>query len=125
MGFHRFIRAMLLGEEIIIYGDGDQTRDFTFISDAIAANLACMDADVAGQVFNIGGGSRVTVNSVLDILESVSGIKAKRRYIENQKGDVRHTFADTTRAREYLGFEPSITIEEGLYREYEWLRATL
>ncbi|MGI5836000.1 MAG: NAD-dependent epimerase/dehydratase family protein, partial [Chloroflexota bacterium] len=125
MGFHRFIRAMLTEDEITIYGDGNQTRDFTFISDAVAANLACMESEVSGRQFNIGGGSCVSVNNILDILESVSGIQVKRRYIETQKGDVRHTFADTTRAREALGFKPSVSIEDGLRQEYEWLRATL
>ncbi len=122
MGFHKFIRALLSGEEIVIYGDGNQTRDFTFVSDAVAANLACMEADVAGQVFNIGGGSRVSVNYVLDVLQRLSGLQARRHYIENQKGDVRDTHADTTRARDALGFRPSVTIEEGLRAELEWLQ---
>lgn len=121
MGFHRFIRALLAGDEITIYGDGNQTRDFTFVSDAVAANLACMETNVAGQVFNVGGGSRVSVNRVLAILESISGLKARTRYIEDQKGDVRHTFADTSRARGALGFRPSVSIEEGLRIEFEWL----
>ena len=122
MGFHKFIRALLNGEEIVIYGDGNQTRDFTFISDAVAANLACMEAEVAGQVFNIGGGSRVSVNYVLDVLQRLSGLKARLHYIENQKGDVRDTHADTTHARDALGFRPSVTIEEGLRAELEWLQ---
>lgn len=125
MGFHKFIRALLAGQEIVIYGDGEQTRDFTFVSDAVAANLACIDADVSGSVFNIGGGSRVSVNHVLEVLGSVSGRTPLVRYIEDQKGDVRHTYADTSRAREALGFRPSVTIEEGLRAEYEWLRALL
>jgi UDP-glucose 4-epimerase len=120
MGFHRFLRAIESGEEIVVYGDGNQTRDFTFISDAVAANLACMEAEVGGEVFNIGGGSRVSVNQVLAILEAVSGRKANIRHGEDQKGDVRHTFADTSRARQALGFRPSVTIEEGLRRQWEW-----
>ncbi len=122
MGFHKFIRALLSGEEIVIYGDGNQTRDFTFVSDAVAANLACAEADVAGQVFNIGGGSRVSVNYVLDVLQRLSGLEARLHYIENQKGDVRDTHGDTTRARDALGFRPSVTIEEGLRAELEWLQ---
>lgn len=125
MGFHKFIRALLAGEEIVIYGDGNQTRDFTYISDAIAANLACVDADVAGQVFNIGGGSRISVNEVLQVLERVSGRRPRVRYIETQKGDVRHTFADTTRARHSLGFRPAVSTEEGLRAEFEWLDRSL
>ncbi|MHB1162291.1 MAG: NAD-dependent epimerase/dehydratase family protein [Chloroflexota bacterium] len=121
MGFHRFLRALLTGGEITLYGDGDQTRDFTFVTDAVAANLACIDADAAGQVYNIGGGSRVSVNRVLAIMESISGRKPRVRRIETQKGDVRDTFADTSRAREALGFRPSVSTEEGLRRELEWL----
>jgi len=125
MGFHKFIRALLTGEEITIYGNGEQTRDFTYISDAVAANLACLEADVAGQVFNIGGGSRTSVNRVLSILESISGRKAIVRRVESQKGDVRDTYADTSRAREMLGFRPSVPIEEGLRMELEWLSGVL
>ena len=122
MGFHKFIRALLGGDEIVIYGDGNQTRDFTFVSDAVTANLACIGAEVTGRVFNIGGGSRVSVNHVLDVLQQISGLKARLRYIEDQKGDVRDTHADTSRARDALGFNPSVTIEEGLRAELEWRR---
>lgn len=121
MGFHRFLRALLTDGEITLYGDGEQTRDFTFVSDAVAANLACLDAEVSGEVFNIGGGSRVSINRVLAILEAISGKKPRVRRIGKQKGDVRDTFADTSRAREALGFRPSVSIEEGLRRELEWL----
>ena len=125
MGFNKFIKALLAGDEIVIYGDGNQTRDFTFISDAVAANLACMDAPVAGEVFNLGGGSRISVNRVLEILGEVSGREVKVRHIETQKGDVRHTYADTARAREALGFQPKVSTEEGLRQEYEWLEKSL
>ncbi|MCL4370896.1 MAG: NAD-dependent epimerase/dehydratase family protein [Chloroflexi bacterium] len=123
MGFNRFIRALLSNEEIVIYGDGEQTRDFTFVSDAVSANLACLESDVAGRVFNIGGGSRISVNSLLEVLQKASGIEGRIRHIENQKGDVRHTFADTSRAREVLAFKPSVGIEEGLRRQFEWQKA--
>ena len=125
MGFHKFIRALLTEQEITLYGDGNQTRDFTFVSDAVSANLACLEAEVAGQVFNIGGGSRVSVNHVISLLESLSGKRAKVRRIENQKGDVRDTFADTSRALELLGFRPAVSVEEGLRRELEWLERGL
>ena len=121
MAFHKFFRAMLKGDEITLYGDGDQTRDFTFVSDAVAANLACMDAPVSGDLFNVGGGSRISVNRVLELMQSISGREARIRRIDDQKGDVRHTFADTTRAREALGFSPSVSTEEGLRREWEWI----
>ena len=121
MAFHKFFRAMLKGDKITLYGDGDQTRDFTFVSDAVAANLACMDAPVSGDLFNVGGGSRISVNRVLELMQSISGREARIRRIDDQKGDVRHTFADTTRAREALGFRPSVSTEEGLRREWEWI----
>ncbi len=126
MAFHKFIRALLTDKEITLYGDGDQTRDFTFIQDAVAANLACLTAENAvGQVFNIGGGSRVSVNHVLDLLGRLSGREVKVLRMENQKGDVRDTFADTTRAREILNFCPSVTVEEGLRQELQWLTNAL
>jgi nucleoside-diphosphate-sugar epimerase len=121
MGFHKFFRALLRGDEITLYGDGDQTRDFTFVSDAVAANLACMEASAVGEVFNVGGGSRISVNRVLELMETISGRKPNIRRIEDQKGDVRHTFADTSRAREVLGFRPSVSTDEGLRAEWEWM----
>jgi UDP-glucose 4-epimerase len=123
MAFNRFLRALLSEEEITLYGDGNQTRDFTFVSDAVAANLACLEAETPGQVFNVGGGSRVSVNQVLDTLQSVSGRKARVRHEGTQKGDVRHTYADTSRAREMLGFKPAVSLEEGLRRQFEWQAA--
>lgn len=124
MGFNKFIRALLAGDEIVIYGDGNQTRDFTYISDAVAANLACMEADVSGQVFNIGGGSRISVNRVLEILAAVSGKQPRVKHIETQKGDVRHTYADTSRAKRELGFRPRVATAEGLYNQLEWQKST-
>lgn len=123
MAFHRFIRAIMAGEEISVYGDGNQTRDFTFVSDAVAANIRCAEAEVAGRRFNIGGGSRTSVNRVLAILQSLSGREARVRHVDAQKGDVRHTFADTSQAREALGFHPTVSIEEGLRRQFAWQTA--
>jgi len=76
---------------------------------------------VSGDLFNVGGGSRISVNRVLELMQSISGREARIRRIDDQKGDVRHTFADTTRAREALGFRPSVSTEEGLRREWEWI----
>ncbi|PID58062.1 UDP-glucose 4-epimerase [candidate division KSB3 bacterium] len=125
MAFNRFITAMLKGETIHIYGDGEQTRDFTFFEDAVQANISSMTKGTLGGVYNIGGGSRVTVNYVLSVLENISGITPKVSYEGGQKGDVRHTFADTSRARAELHYEPAISIEEGLRREVEWLKNIL
>ncbi|MDP3939144.1 MAG: NAD-dependent epimerase/dehydratase family protein [Deltaproteobacteria bacterium] len=125
MAFHLFIRAMLEGRPVEIYGDGEQTRDFTFISDAVDANFRAMTSGEPGGVYNIGGGSRTSVNAVLDQLEEISGRKASRSYKDAQKGDVRHTLADTTRAEKDLGFVRRVPIKEGLKQEHLWLEERL
>ena len=123
MAFNKFIRAALRGEEIVVHGDGEQTRDFTFISDICNANLlAAQTEGAAGRVFNVGGGSRVTVNHVLDVLSALAGGNLKVRHIEDQKGDVRHTLSDTTAAHEILGYYTKVPVEEGLAREFAWQR---
>ncbi len=121
MAFHRFILAMLQGKEISIYGDGEQTRDFTYVSDTVQANILAMNPQAVGQVFNIGGGSRISINQVIGLLERVVGRPARVRYLPNQKGDARHTFADISRAQQVLQYGPQVPIEEGLAREVEWL----
>lgn len=122
MAFHRFIRAGLTGQPITLYGDGEQTRDFTFVKDIVAANLAAGDRGRPGAVYNIGGGSRVSVNHVLEIIERLVGRPLDIRREETQKGDMRDTFADTSRARADLGFAPEWTLEAGLAAECDWLR---
>lgn len=123
MAFHRFIRAGLEGAPIEVYGSGTQTRDFTFVADAVAANLAAMEYAGNETVFNIGGGSRVTLNRVLDMLGTVMNRKLDVRYVEAQKGDVMHTFADVSLAAGELGFSPNVGLEDGLAREVEWLES--
>ena len=125
MAFNKFLRAAILGEPIGLYGDGEQTRDFTFVADAAAATAAAATRGVPGRVYNIGGGSRVSVNRVLDIIAHVSGRTLDVRREPKQMGDMRDTYADTSRARADLGFAPSVTIEEGLRAEFDWLAATL
>jgi nucleoside-diphosphate-sugar epimerase len=121
MGFHRFLRAAIKGEPITVFGDGEQTRDFTFVTDAVAATIAAATRGVPGRVYNIGGGSRVTVNEVLDIIGRVSGRRPLVRSAADQKGDMRHTYADTSLAAIDLGFAPKVSLEEGLAAEYQWL----
>lgn len=125
MAFHRFIQAMLQGKEINIYGDGEQTRDFTYVSDTVQANMLAMNPKAVGQVFNIGGGSRITINQVIELLERIVGKPARVRYLPSQKGDARHTFADISRARRVLRYEPQVPIEEGLAKEVAWLAQCL
>jgi nucleoside-diphosphate-sugar epimerase len=124
MGFHRFIRAALAGEAITLFGDGEQTRDFTFVTDAAAATAAAGVRGVPGRAYNIGGGSRVSINQVLDIIGRVAGQPLKVRREPPQKGDMRDTFADTSLAQADLGFAPAVTLEEGIEAEYRWLSTT-
>ncbi len=125
MGFHRFLRAAHLGEPIALYGDGEQTRDFTFVDDVIAATLAAGDAGRPGGVYNIGGGSRVSINEVLRLIGAVTGRPLDVRREPAQKGDMRDTFADTGRARTELGFSPSKSLESGLRAESDWIARLL
>lgn len=125
MAFNKWIRAGFTGQDIVIYGDGEQTRDFTFVQDAVDANLrAAQEEKATGRVFNVGGGSRISVNAIMDILRDLMG-DIKIRHEENQKGDVRHTMSETTAARTILGYAPKVSIQEGLAREVEWMRGIL
>lgn len=120
MGFHRFLHAALNNAPVTVYGDGEQTRDFTFVTDAVTATVAAAGVGRPGAVYNIGGGARVTVNQVMDLIGRVSGKPLTIQRAPDQKGDMRHTCADTSRARHDLGFEPSVTLEEGLRLQYRW-----
>ena len=123
MAFCRFMDALVEGNEIEIYGDGEQTREFTFVSDAVEGTVKAASADVVGQVINLGGGSRVTVNRVLDTLEEISGMTARRKYLPAALGDPRHTGASINVARERLGWEPRVSLREGLSRQWDWFLA--
>src|SRR5919198_1064064 len=125
MGFHKFLRATILGEPITVYGDGEQTRDFTYVHDAVAANVAAATRGAQGRVYNIGGGSRVSINQVLDMIGRVSGRQPRVTVESAQKGDMRHTYADTSLARTDLGFAPTVGLEQGLSAEYQWLLGIL
>jgi UDP-glucose 4-epimerase len=124
MAFNRFIRAALSDQAITLYGDGEQTRDFTYVTDAVAATIAAGERGVPGRAYNIGGGSRVTVNHVLEILQRLAGKPLTVKREATQKGDMRDTFADTTLARTDLGFAPAVSLEQGLEAEYRWLAST-
>jgi UDP-glucose 4-epimerase len=124
MAFHRFIKAVLSGDRIRLFGDGAQSRDFTYVDDIVAANIAAASGDVAGQVFNVGGGSRTTVNEVITAIGEIAGRPPVVENLEVQKGDVRHTAADTSRARAALGYAPMVPLRTGLEREVAWIRDT-
>ena len=123
MAFHKFYKAVLEDKAIPIYGDGLQTRDFTFVSDAVAANLAASTADNAvGEIFNIGGGSRVVLKEVLETMEEIVGKPIKKNYIERAMADARHTAADVSKAKRVLLYQPSVSLSKGLALEWEWVK---
>ena len=124
MAFNRFIKSALAGSAITLYGDGRQTRDFTYVDDAVAATIAAGDAGVPGRAYNIGGGSRVTVNHVIEVIGQIMGKAVDVRREAAQKGDMRDTYADTSLARADLGFEPRVPLAEGIKAEYRWLSNT-
>ena len=121
MAFRKFFTAAIAGEPITVYGDGLQTRDFTFVGDAVTATAAAGERGVPGRAYNIGGGSRVSLNDVLAIIEGIVGRPLDLRKEPAQKGDMRDTYADTSLARADLGFAPAVSLAEGLEAEYRWL----
>jgi UDP-glucose 4-epimerase len=123
MGFHRFFSAMLEGRPVVQFGDGRQTRDFTFVGDIVTATVAAAVHGVPGRVYNIGGGSRVSLGDVFEMIARVSGRRLEIEHQPAQKGDMRDTYADTSRARAELGFKPSIDLETGLRSMFTWMEA--
>ena len=124
MAFHKFFKSVIEDQVIPIYGDGRQTRDFTFISDVVAANLSAATVpEAVGEIFNIGGGSRVVLTEVLDTMEEIVGKPIKRNHIEKAMGDARHTAADVSKARKILGYQPKISLKEGLFQEWEFIKS--
>ena len=117
----KFIRCFMRGEPPRIDGDGEQSRDFTFVDDAVAGTLAALFRPaVPGLVYNIGGGHRVTLQDLLAQIEIVSGHTIERRLVSPPPGDPRDTSADTTRAYRDLGYEPRTDLAQGLRRQWEW-----
>ena len=104
-----------------MFGDGQQTRDFTYVDDIVRANLSSIENGKAGETYNLGGGSRRKLLDIFPVLEEISQKKVKIRYVPKQKGDVRHTFADIRKAQDDLQFAPETTLEDGLRLEWEWV----
>ena len=123
MGFSRFFSAVLKDESVPMFGDGRQTRDFTFVADAVSATVAAATRGKPGGVYNIGGGSRVELLEVFELIRLVTGRPLRIERLEAQRGDMRDTYADTTRARTDLAFAPTVTLEQGLRAQYEWMTA--
>jgi len=122
MAFSIFCSAALAGEEVTVFGDGTQTRDFTFVDDIVDATRRAASArTVAGHLFNIGGGSQVSLNQAIAVIEELSGRSLPVIRNPRQRGDVRDTCADTTRARRKLGLDRTVDIRVGLQRQFAWL----
>lgn len=122
MAIHKFIDALLTGRPIEVYGDGCQSRDFTYVDDVVTANLLAAEKGPAGRIYNVGGGAEVTLNEVIQTLKMVTEQDVTVRYGEAQAGDPRRTAADTTLARMELGYRPEVDLEEGLRQQIRWLR---
>jgi len=122
MGINKFVRAILNGEAITVYGDGTQTRDFTYIDDIVEANVLAAESEIQGEVFNIGGGNRISVNDLIGAIEKVTGKSAITEQAREQKGDVRDTWADTQKAEELLGWHARTGIAAGLEHYIDWVR---
>jgi len=123
MGFHRFFSAVLDGQPVAQYGDGLQTRDFTFVADAVTATATAAVRGVPGGVYNIGGGSRVSLRDVFALIGQVAGRPVLIDQQPPQKGDMRDTYADTSRARADMGFAPTVDLEQGLRAMFTWMEA--
>ena len=119
MAIHKLVAEIIDGKEVVIFGDGTQTRDFTYIDDVVEANILAARSDIKGKVFNIGGGNRISVNDLVKLLGELLDREAKVRYVEEQKGDVRHTWAQINQARAELGWQPRVNIAEGLRKYIE------
>jgi nucleoside-diphosphate-sugar epimerase len=122
MAFNKLIRAAFEREEIVIYGDGDQTRDFTFVRDTVDGTIAAASKGHPGAVYNLGGGARTSMNDVLEMIADLTGEELNVRRVAAQAGDARDTGADTSRARAQLGFAPSRSLYEGLSEQVAWHR---
>lgn len=123
MAFHKFIRNILARKEITIYGDGKQTRDFTYIEDAVCANLLAMDKGRAGEPYNIGGNTRTELGEVIQFMAELMGEKPLLVHTEEQPGDPKHTWADIEKARIELGYNPAYPLEEGLKNQIAYIKS--
>jgi nucleoside-diphosphate-sugar epimerase len=121
----KFCTAFVEDAQPVVFGDGEQTRDFTYVENAVQANLLAFEApNVSGKVFNVGMGGRISLNAVLHELGKITGKTMEAKYDPPRDGDIRDSQADISQAREFLGYDPQVSFEEGLARTFEWYRAT-
>jgi UDP-glucose 4-epimerase len=124
----KFSLQMLRGEQPTIFGDGEQSRDFTYIDNAVSANLlACTApaAECAGRMFNVATGRRATLNETVELLKPLTGYKGTVQYGPERGGDVKHSLAEITLAQKHLGYQPTVSFEDGLRRTVEWYRTEI
>ena len=121
----KFCTAFLEHTQPVVFGDGQKTRDFTFVDNAVHANLlACEAPNVAGKVFNVGTGARISLNEVLATLRKITSKALEAKYDPPREGDIRDSQADISQARKFLGYEPQVGFEQGLQITFEWYRGT-
>lgn len=122
MAFHKFLKGVLEDREITVYGDGHQTRDFTYVDDIIQACISSMDKGDEGEIYNIGGGVRRKLRDIFPVMEALCGRKIRIKYLPSQKGDVPDTYADIQKAKKDLEYSPCTEFQNGLRSEWDWIR---
>jgi UDP-glucose 4-epimerase len=125
MAFHRLIHAALTRTEFVLYGDGDQRRDFTYVQDVVGAFLLAAKSPETSQAFNIAGGGIVSMNEAVSLVEDLTGVSIAVERVKPQSGDVRHTGADLSRSHDILGYKPQVTLREGLNSQVAHVERTL
>jgi nucleoside-diphosphate-sugar epimerase len=122
MAIHRFLRAARDDEALTVYGDGEQTRDFTFVDDVVSALVQAMDAPPGDCVYNVCGGSRISLNDLLELVGKLTERELRIEHADAARGDARHTLGDNARARQALGFAPKVSLADGVAAEWAWVR---
>ncbi len=122
MAFHRFFHSIIEGKDIEIFGDGSQTRDFTYVEDIVRATFSAFEKGVSGAIYNLGGGENIPLLNLLKIMEEVTGKKIKVSFKEREKGDAPHTWADYSKTKRDLGYTPKVKLKEGLSNQWEWTK---
>jgi nucleoside-diphosphate-sugar epimerase len=126
MGFSRFLDAAVSRRPLPLYGDGEQVRDFTYVSDVVGATISAADTDVpGGSVFNVSGGSEISINSMIGLISDVVGYGVDVERLPQQPGDVRRTSGCNNRARAVLGWEPRVALRDGVEAQFDWMRTRL
>ncbi|MGG4487942.1 NAD-dependent epimerase/dehydratase family protein [Metabacillus idriensis] len=126
MAFHRFFKQILTDQPLTLFGDGTQSRDFTYIDDCVKGTAAVMNAEnTTGKIFNIGGKERAAIYEIINEMEKITGKKAVIRYLDAAIGEPKHTHADISHASRELGYSPDISLREGLIKEFEYMKVIL